>query len=256
MGAVPPLIILMHAPVLGPASWRPVAGELSGAGLAAVVPSLAGFAAGGPPYARRLVATAAGQVLAGAARPAADEPAAHEPAADESAANDAAANDAAVLVTHSGAGVFAAQLSAAIGARDVTAIFADAALPGQSGAGPVVDSEFLPYLREIASDGLVPPWPQWWPGEDLSPLFPDEQVRGAVTSEAELTRPAWRTDAAGPAGLDATRRLPSPAPVTTCSDRSGTPRRGSSRTRPPGRGRQQPPDRPEPQPGLTRRTPD
>src|ERR1019366_1533267 len=111
MGAVPPLIILMHAPVLGPASWRPIAGELSGAGLAAVVPSLAGFAAGGPPYARRLVATAAGQVLAGAARPAADGPGAHEPAADESAANDAAANDAAVLVTHSGAGVFAAQLT-------------------------------------------------------------------------------------------------------------------------------------------------
>jgi hypothetical protein len=153
------LIVLMHAPVVGPASWQPVAAELARAGRSVVLPSLGGFCSDGPPYAPRLVAQAARQIPAGP-------------------------RDSAVLVTHSGAGVFAAQLTAAIETAEVTAIFADAALPGPSGAGPVVDAGFLPYLREISRDGLVPPWHQWWPGEDLSPLFGDEATRRAVTSEA------------------------------------------------------------------------
>jgi Alpha/beta hydrolase family len=153
------LFVLVHAPALGPASWLPVARELSAAGQTAVVPVLTGFADGGPPYAPRLAALVAGQVPADL-------------------------QDPVVLVTHSGAGVLAAQLSAAIGASDVTAIFADAGLPGRGGAGPILDREFLPYLREIASDGLVPPWHQWWPDEDLSPLFPGEPARRAVTGEA------------------------------------------------------------------------
>lgn len=153
------LIVLVHAPVLGPASWHPVAGELSGAGHEVVVPSLTGFTADGPPYAQRLTALAAGQVPAGP-------------------------DDTVILVTHSGAGAFAAQLCAAIGTGDITTIFADAGLPGPAGAGPVVGGGFLPYLREIASDGVVPPWHQWWPGEDLSPLFPGESARREVTSEA------------------------------------------------------------------------
>jgi hypothetical protein len=49
----------------------------------------------------------------------------------------------------------------------------------------VTDAGFLPYLRELASGGVVPPWPQWWPGEDLAPLFPDQATRQAVTSEAQ-----------------------------------------------------------------------
>ena len=153
------LFVLVHAQALGPASWLPVAGQLSSAGLTAVVPVLTGFADAGPPYAPRVAALAAEQV-------------------------HASPQDEVVLVTHSGAGVFTAQLSAAIGVSDMTTIFADAGLPGQAGAGPVLDGEFLPYLREIASDGLVPPWHHWWPDEDLSPLFPDEPTRRAVTSEA------------------------------------------------------------------------
>ena len=153
------LIALVHAPVLGPGSWRPVADELARAGNQVLVPALAGFADGGAPYAPRLVSRAAGQVRAGS-------------------------RDGVVLVTHSGAGVFVPHLIAAIGADDAVAVFVDAALPTWSSASTVVDDGFLPYLRDLASDGIVPPWPQWWPGEDLSPLFPDEATRQAVTSEA------------------------------------------------------------------------
>jgi hypothetical protein len=37
------LIALVHAPVLGPASWQPASGELSRAGHQVAVPALAGF---------------------------------------------------------------------------------------------------------------------------------------------------------------------------------------------------------------------
>jgi hypothetical protein len=160
MEHVTPLIVLVHAPVLGPGSWGPVAGELSRAGSRVVVPSLAGFTGGGPPYATRLVRRAAEQVHAGA-------------------------GDDVVLVTHSGAGVFAPLLLDALAPGRGAAVFVDAALPSGSEAATVVDSGFLPFLRELASDGVVPPWPRWWPEEALAPLFPDEATRAALTAEAE-----------------------------------------------------------------------
>jgi hypothetical protein len=153
------VIVLVHAPVLGPGSWAGVAHELSRAGNRVVVPSLAGFADGGPPFTPRLVSRVAGPVRCGD-------------------------GDDVVLVVHSGAGVFVPHLLSALGGGDATAVFADAALPRQADPGTVVDAGFLPYLRELAVGGVVPPWPQWWPGEDLAPLFPDEAARHAVTSEA------------------------------------------------------------------------
>jgi hypothetical protein len=153
------LIALIHAPALGPATWLPVARELSRAGIRVVVPDLGGFAEGGPPYVPRLVGLAARQLQAGR-------------------------DDELVMVTHSGAGVFAPYLAAAAGAGRAAAVFADAALPRQPGTGTVVEAGFLPYLRQLADHRIVPPWPQWWPSEDLSPLFPDEAARESVTGEA------------------------------------------------------------------------
>jgi hypothetical protein len=154
------VIVLVHAPVLGPGSWSGVAGELSRAGNRVVVPSLAGFAHGGPPFTPRLVSRVAGQVRCGD-------------------------GDDVVLVVHSGAGVFVPHLLSALGDGDATAVFADAALPHQADPGTVADAGFLPYLRQLASGGVVPPWPRWWPDEDLAPLFPDQATRQAVTSEAQ-----------------------------------------------------------------------
>jgi hypothetical protein len=159
MAGMAPVIVLVHSPNLGPASWRSVAAELSRAGHNVAVPSLAGFAEDGPPYVPRLVRLAAEQVQAGP-------------------------GDDIVLVVHSGAGAFVPHLVRAFAAGAPTAVFADAALPRQAEPGTVVESEFLPFLRGLARDGAVPPWPQWWPGEDLSSLFPDEATRQAVSREA------------------------------------------------------------------------
>jgi hypothetical protein len=152
--------VLVHAPVLGPGSWSMVAGELGRRGYEVTVPALTGFDDGGPPYVPRLLQRAGAQFPR---RPA----------------------DRTVLVVHSGAGVFAPYLADAAAAE--TVIFADSA-PGDarmvSGDARVAEEGFLPFLREIASEGVVPAWPDWWPGEDLSSLYPDEATRRAVEAEA------------------------------------------------------------------------
>jgi hypothetical protein len=157
-------LVLVHAPVLGPGSWSPVASELTRQGHRVTVPSLTGFADGGPPYVPRLIQHASAQF-------------GHNPA------------DRTVLVVHSGAGVFAPYLAQAV-AADVV-IFADASLPPspRNASAPdaqarVIDAGFLPFLRGIAVGGIVPPWPNWWPAEDLAPLYPDDATRDAVNAEA------------------------------------------------------------------------
>lgn len=124
-----------------------------------VVPSLAGFATAGPPYVRRLVELAAGQV-------------------------PAAPGDRVVLVPHSGAGVFAPYLAAAIPASEVDVIFADSAVPAESHEAGTVGSGALKFIRDLVRDGMVPPWPQWWPPGTLAKLFPDQESQRLVTSEA------------------------------------------------------------------------
>ncbi|HEX3487693.1 MAG TPA: alpha/beta fold hydrolase [Streptosporangiaceae bacterium] len=156
------LIVLVHAPVLGPASWRPVADELTARGAQVAIPSLAGFTDSGPPYAPALVRVFAGQLKA------------------------AAAADRVVLVVHSGAGPFAPHLAAAVpaGPRELAVVFADAGLPASGRPTPVVDDTFLPYLRNLARDGLVPPWPQWFPDADPAELYPSQAARAAVLEDA------------------------------------------------------------------------
>jgi hypothetical protein len=165
--------VLVHAPVLGPGSWAMVAGELARRGHQVTVLSLAGFTEGRPPYVPRLVRRATEQIA-------------------EEAGPDA------VLVVHSGAGVFAPYLAEAIAGRCQAVVFADAGLPPESGNAIVVEAEFLPFLQGIAHDGVVPPWPRWWPDEDLSPLFPDEVTRENVLGEAHALPLAFFEEALPP----------------------------------------------------------
>jgi hypothetical protein len=170
IGTVGDAFVLLHAPALGPASWAPVASALAKGGHQVVVPALARFASGRPPYVARLIRQAVAQL-------------------------PVTSPDRMVLVPHSGAGVFAPYLATAVPGAAVTVVFADAALP-PVGPGPatVVDAAFLPFLRDLAVDGMVPPWPDWWPDEDLSPVFPDEGTRRTVAAEAPALPLAFYTE--------------------------------------------------------------
>ena len=153
------LFVLMHAPVLGPGSWAPVAGELTRRGHEVVVPVLTGFTEDGPPYASALLRRLMGQLPGGS-------------------------RDV-VLAVHSGAGVFAPYAADALGDREVGVVFADARLPPAAGNGRVVEESILPLQRGLADDaGIVPPWPRWWPEEAVAAQFPDEATRALVSREA------------------------------------------------------------------------
>ena len=165
-------LALLPSPLLGPASWAPVAGELTRRGHRVSVPRLA------PP-----VATPA-DVLAGYLAGTPDEP-------------------GLVLVPHSNAGPYVAALAVE---RDAsTVVFADALLPSAEATTSTAAGGFRDAIGRLAdADGVLPPWTSWWPEADTAGLFPDTAARGAVEREQPrlplayfdepiATPPGWRS---------------------------------------------------------------
>jgi hypothetical protein len=144
----------LPSPLLGPACWRPVSDVLSDRGFAV---ALGGPASGDAP---RTGADVLAEYLA-----------AIPPDRDV------------VLVPHSNAGLFVPSL--ADQRRVAGYVFVDAGLP-LDGADrvPMIPPEFYEMLAGKAdSDGLVPPWTQWWDEDSVSVLFPDIGTRAAVERE-------------------------------------------------------------------------
>ncbi|HXW87042.1 MAG TPA: alpha/beta hydrolase, partial [Streptosporangiaceae bacterium] len=176
--------ILVHSPLVGPASWKPAAASLAGRGHDVLIPDLTGTVAGGPPY----CAPQAGVIAAAAAGAVAAGP---------------------VLVGHSGAGPLlgvAAGLLADVGGF----IFVDAGLPipGQSWM-QTVPADLVAEVRDMADgDGWLPPWPRWWPEEVLAELLPGQAARQefagdcprlplAMFEEVHPPAPGWPQAPAG-----------------------------------------------------------
>jgi hypothetical protein len=174
------VFVLVHSPSVGPATWQPVAVRLSAAGHQALVPSLLEVGEGEPPYWRRaLAAVRAG--LAGLTE-----------------------NQPIVLVVHSNAGVFAPVLVDGLTQPVTSCIFADATVPAATGSTPLAEDEFLPFLRGLTGpDGRLPQWTDWWPEEDVAPMFPDDEVRQVVAAEQpRLPLAYYQEQVPVPAGWD------------------------------------------------------
>lgn len=159
------LLVLVASPLLGPAVWRPVAGELGERGWDVVVPA---------PY---------GEVK--------------EPADVVEHLLAAAPEDApVVLVPHSNAGLYVAALAAELDVRGV--VFVDAGLPARAATTPTAPEPFREFLAGLADErGLLPVWTQWWPSDDVDGLFPGERSRAAVEAE-QVRLPLAYFDAAVP----------------------------------------------------------
>jgi pimeloyl-ACP methyl ester carboxylesterase len=147
---MPPTLILIHSPYLGPMTWQSTADALKAHGRRVRVPSLLVVAQSAAPY---------------------------WPAGVESIVGSAA-DDSVILVPHSNAGLYVPSIVEALGDRVRGVVFVDAALPS---AGPLTTPDFLRKLATV--DGLLPPWTSWWPEADVAALFPDAQVRAAVEAE-------------------------------------------------------------------------
>jgi hypothetical protein len=139
--------VLLPSPLVGAATWQPVAEVLRAGGASVAVASTDGCATPEQVQAAYVAAV---------------------PAAEPGV----------VLVPHSNAGYLAPGVAGMVGAAGV--VYVDAALPPATGPAMLAPPAILDLLTDLAEeDGMLPPWTQWW-GDDAYGLFPDEATRAAV----------------------------------------------------------------------------
>lgn len=153
-----PAWVLVHSPMMGPAVWAGVAGELRARGRTVVLPSL------------KLVA---------------DAPPPQWPVAVEAVRAATEGIEAPVMLAgHSAAGVLLPPIATAIEPEVAGILFVDSLLPPSAGVAPSGPMPLIASLRSLAVDGRIPPLWSWF-GEDLmSELVPDEELR--ATLEADM----------------------------------------------------------------------
>lgn len=144
-------LLLLHPPLLSAAVWRRLAPILTAQGHSVLVPDLRTDGAEGWWRTARDAAVAAA------------------PRAD-------------AVLAHSGAGVLVpAVLDALPAARAVVLI--DAVLPAVRGCTEA-SPEMRAAVREMAIDGVLPPWTSWWGDETLVDLVPEPADRAALVAQA------------------------------------------------------------------------
>jgi hypothetical protein len=62
-------------------------------------------------------------------------------------------------------------------------VFVDAGVPPRSGEAALVPEAFLDHLREIAVEGRLPKWSEWFGTDAMSALLPDVALREAIVAE-------------------------------------------------------------------------
>lgn len=154
-----PIFVLVHSPSVGPATWRPVAGQLASAGYQVRVPSLLHVGSGEPPFWPRIAEAVRDGI------------------------GEIPAERSLVLVAHSNAGLFLPTVRAGLDHPVAASVFVDAALPARTGPTPVAPPELLEFLRPLAVDGTLPRWTDWWDEADIAPMFGDPAMRQKVVAE-------------------------------------------------------------------------
>ncbi|WP_127127341.1 alpha/beta hydrolase [Georgenia sp. SYP-B2076] len=164
-------LVLVPSPLLGPATWEPVAARLRGWGRKVAV---LGQSVGAPTDADLTPQGELARLVAAIpdGRPV-------------------------VLVPHSNAGLFVAGIAAR--RHVVGAIFVDAGFPPEEGHVPLAPVAFQEHLRALAdADGVLPPWAEWWGENQVTDLFPDASTRRLVEAEQRRMPLSYFTS-----GLDA-----------------------------------------------------
>lgn len=155
-----PIFVLIHSPLVGPATWEPVRVELRRRGVQAAAPALRDDSAGDAPYWRQQVES----VVA--------------------ALRGAPAGQPLALVGHSGAGALLPALGLALGRPVAAYVFVDAGIhiDGLSRLEMMVaeDAPFAGQLRtDLEAGGRYPEWTD----AQLVDTIPDGERRAAVLAE-------------------------------------------------------------------------
>lgn len=159
--------VLLHSPLVGPLTWKPVADVLKGAGTNAVVPTL-GSEGASPPFWKRHAEAVTERLR-------------HLPHAERI-----------VLTAHSGAGPLLPAVRRQIEHDVVGYVFVDAGLPGPDGASRLdllESSGAAKLLRARVTDGLLPVWTELFDvtEEMVDDLIPDAGRRQDFIQELRPT---------------------------------------------------------------------
>ena len=149
------MILLVHSPLVGPATWERVAATARARGLEAVVPDLRGSAVEGDW--QEMIHTAA---------------------------SAATGSDGTIVAGHSGAGAILPAIAGLLEPTLSGLVFVDAVLPPEEGAW-----EPTPKVRRLldskSKDGTtLTNWFDWWPEEDLHALVPDSRLIAQLRDES------------------------------------------------------------------------
>ncbi|MDS1268953.1 hypothetical protein RIF23_01450 [Lipingzhangella sp. LS1_29] len=159
-----PALVLVHSPLVGPTSWEPVAETLRGRGHRVVVPDLLPALRDSGPYYPRIARTVATGIDA----------------------HGADTVEEVALVAHSGAGALVPAIAAAAQSTVTVpvSVFVDALLPhpGRSWFD-TVPPELGSQLLDRATDGFLPPWPEWFPPGAVAGLLPEAEMRSRFLAE-------------------------------------------------------------------------
>ena len=151
------MFVLVHSPLVGPATWSLVAEELRRRGADVLVPSLRSDPASPQPYWEQ-----------------------HVRAIAEELATAPSATPL-ILAGHSGAGVLLPLIRQAIRRPVAAYIFVDAGLPshGRSRLDSFDDPDDVDAFRQSATGGFLPVWSN----DDLREVIPDAAVREQFVAE-------------------------------------------------------------------------
>jgi hypothetical protein len=174
-------LVFVHSPLVGPLTWRSVAERYAADGWPTSVADLTAPMGGPAPYQPPIaaaVAEAAGRV---------DRPV--------------------VLIGHSGAGPLLPGIAAAVTVPVRALVYVDAGLPypGRSWF-ETAPAQLTDHLGDLAADGWLPPWHQWFEPEVLAAVLPEPELRLAFTSDltplplAYFEEPMSAVSWSGPAG--------------------------------------------------------
>jgi Alpha/beta hydrolase family len=125
-----PGFVLVHSPLLGPATWLQVAQELKRREHEAIVPSLRGIVGAAEPQ-WRYVTSAVRAATVGIDSPI-------------------------ILIAHAGAGRLLPAIARSLPTPVVALIFVDACLPPPTGRATLAPTSFLAQVRALKRDGLEP----------------------------------------------------------------------------------------------------
>jgi alpha-beta hydrolase superfamily lysophospholipase len=152
-----PVFVLIHSPLVGPMTWSRVADELGRRGRETVVPSLLAVADAEAPQWRRVPEA----VRAATAR----------------------IPNPIILVGHSGGGLLLPAITGALVAEVAGVIFVDSFLPPATGTVPLATPALMDRLGALATDGVLPPWSNWFAKDAMQGLVPDDRLRTALEDE-------------------------------------------------------------------------